>query len=189
MAGEWMNPRKEALYLCRIVRLAGGRAAFSVAECGAREVSTPSKTPKSRLKASNPYPEPIWLLLTHVAPPLRTSALLDAYPLPMESPTWLSSRVDVPLNDTISQVSVRGREMGLDDPFPIEKCSGRVRGAILTEFQVGAPRSARSPASPMRSGLQSPTSARQRWRNCAAWRRPPPTGRAISVRQGCRTVN
>ncbi len=29
--------------------------------------------------------------------------------------------------------------MGLDDPFPIEKCSGRVRGAILTEFQGRCP--------------------------------------------------
>ncbi len=57
----------------------------------------------------------------------------------MESPTWLSSKAGVPLNDTISQVSVRGREMGLDDPFPIEKCSGRVRGAILTEFQGRCP--------------------------------------------------
>ena len=29
--------------------------------------------------------------------------------------------------------------MGLDDPFPIEKCSGRVRGAILAEFQGRCP--------------------------------------------------
>ena len=29
--------------------------------------------------------------------------------------------------------------MGLDDPFPIEKCSGRVRGAILSEFQGRCP--------------------------------------------------
>ena len=29
--------------------------------------------------------------------------------------------------------------MGLDDPFPIEKCSGRVRGAILTEFHGRCP--------------------------------------------------
>jgi hypothetical protein len=29
--------------------------------------------------------------------------------------------------------------MGLDDPFPIEKCSGRVRGAILTEFRGRCP--------------------------------------------------
>src|SRR5918998_1273258 len=33
----------------------------------------------------------------------------------------------------------RTRHMGLDDPFPIEKCSGRVRGAILTEFQGRCP--------------------------------------------------
>jgi hypothetical protein len=39
----------------------------------------------------------------------------------------------------ISLVSARGREMGLDDPFPIEKCSGRVRGAILAEFQGRCP--------------------------------------------------
>lgn len=41
--------------------------------------------------------------------------------------------------DSISLVSVRGGEMGLDDPFPIEKCSGRVRGAILAEFQGRCP--------------------------------------------------
>jgi hypothetical protein len=29
--------------------------------------------------------------------------------------------------------------MGLDDPFPIEKCSGRVRGAILAEFRGRCP--------------------------------------------------
>jgi len=29
--------------------------------------------------------------------------------------------------------------MGLDDPFPIEKCSGRVRGAILAEFNGRCP--------------------------------------------------
>ena len=29
--------------------------------------------------------------------------------------------------------------MGLDDPFPIEKCSSRVRGAILAEFQGRCP--------------------------------------------------
>lgn len=29
--------------------------------------------------------------------------------------------------------------MGLDDPFPIEKCSGRVRGAVLAEFQGRCP--------------------------------------------------
>ncbi len=29
--------------------------------------------------------------------------------------------------------------MGLDDPFPIDKCSGRVRGAILAEFQGRCP--------------------------------------------------
>ena len=29
--------------------------------------------------------------------------------------------------------------MGLDDPFPIEKCSGRVRGAILAEFKGRCP--------------------------------------------------
>lgn len=28
---------------------------------------------------------------------------------------------------------------GLDDPFPIEKCSGRVRGAILAEFNGRCP--------------------------------------------------
>ena len=33
----------------------------------------------------------------------------------------------------------RTRHMGLDDPFPIEKCSGRVRGAILAEFQGRCP--------------------------------------------------
>src|ERR671912_2430977 len=43
------------------------------------------------------------------------------------------------LMDSISLVGVRGREMGLDDPFPIEKCSGRVRGAILAEFQGRCP--------------------------------------------------
>ncbi|WP_114945600.1 hypothetical protein [Microvirga calopogonii] len=41
--------------------------------------------------------------------------------------------------DGISLVGVRGREMGLDDPFPIEKCSGRVRGAILAEFKGRCP--------------------------------------------------
>jgi hypothetical protein len=41
--------------------------------------------------------------------------------------------------DNFSFVGVRGCEMGLDDPFPIEKCSGRVRGAILTEFQGRCP--------------------------------------------------
>jgi hypothetical protein len=29
--------------------------------------------------------------------------------------------------------------MGLDDPFPIDKCSGRVRGAILAEFDGRCP--------------------------------------------------
>ncbi|WP_134499738.1 hypothetical protein [Microvirga pakistanensis] len=29
--------------------------------------------------------------------------------------------------------------MGWDDPFPIEKCSGRVRGAVLAEFQGRCP--------------------------------------------------
>jgi hypothetical protein len=29
--------------------------------------------------------------------------------------------------------------MGLDDPFPLDKCSGRVRGAILAEFQGRCP--------------------------------------------------
>ncbi|MXQ10804.1 hypothetical protein [Microvirga makkahensis] len=29
--------------------------------------------------------------------------------------------------------------MGLDDPFPIEKCSGRVRGAVLAEFHGRCP--------------------------------------------------
>jgi hypothetical protein len=41
--------------------------------------------------------------------------------------------------DGISLVSMRGYGMGLDDPFPIEKCSGRVRGAILAEFQGRCP--------------------------------------------------
>jgi hypothetical protein len=41
--------------------------------------------------------------------------------------------------DSISLVGMRGRGMGLDDPFPIEKCSGRVRGAILAEFQGRCP--------------------------------------------------
>jgi len=41
--------------------------------------------------------------------------------------------------DSASLPGVRGREMGLDDPFPIEKCSGRVRGAILAEFQGRCP--------------------------------------------------
>jgi hypothetical protein len=43
------------------------------------------------------------------------------------------------LMDGISLVSMRGYGMGLDDPFPIEKCSGRVRGAILAEFQGRCP--------------------------------------------------
>jgi len=34
---------------------------------------------------------------------------------------------------------MRGTEMGLDDPFPLEKCSGRVRGAVLAEFQGRCP--------------------------------------------------
>jgi hypothetical protein len=41
--------------------------------------------------------------------------------------------------DNLTLVGVRGCEMGLDDPFPIERCSGRVRGAILTEFQGRCP--------------------------------------------------
>lgn len=43
------------------------------------------------------------------------------------------------LAENASPVSVRGTEMGLDDPFPIEKCSGRVRGAVLAEFQGRCP--------------------------------------------------
>jgi hypothetical protein len=39
----------------------------------------------------------------------------------------------------MSPVEMRGSEMGLDDPFPIEKCSGRVRGAVLAEFQGRCP--------------------------------------------------
>src|SRR3712207_3386504 len=38
-----------------------------------------------------------------------------------------------------SPVGLRGSEMGLDDPFPIDKCSGRVRGAILAEFDGRCP--------------------------------------------------
>jgi len=57
----------------------------------------------------------------------------------MECPTKLSSKAVRALIDGISLVGVRGREMGLDDPFPIEKCSGRVRGAILAEFQGRCP--------------------------------------------------
>jgi hypothetical protein len=38
-----------------------------------------------------------------------------------------------------SPVRMRGNEMGLDDPFPIDKCSGRVRGAVLAEFQGRCP--------------------------------------------------
>jgi hypothetical protein len=38
-----------------------------------------------------------------------------------------------------SPVEMRGNEMGWDDPFPIEKCSGRVRGAVLAEFQGRCP--------------------------------------------------
>src|SRR5690606_6831807 len=38
-----------------------------------------------------------------------------------------------------AQAEKRGIEMGLDDPFPIEKCSGRVRGAVLAEFQGRCP--------------------------------------------------
>ncbi len=41
--------------------------------------------------------------------------------------------------DNLTLVGVRGCEMGLDDPFPIERCSGRVRGAILAEFQGRCP--------------------------------------------------
>jgi hypothetical protein len=52
---------------------------------------------------------------------------------------WLSSKAVEALMDGMSLVSVRGREMGLDDPFPIDKCSGRVRGAILAEFQGRCP--------------------------------------------------
>ena len=29
--------------------------------------------------------------------------------------------------------------MGLDDPFPLDRCSGRVRGAILMEFRGRCP--------------------------------------------------
>lgn len=29
--------------------------------------------------------------------------------------------------------------MGLDDPFPLDRCSGRVRGAILAEFHGRCP--------------------------------------------------
>src|SRR3712207_3908843 len=43
------------------------------------------------------------------------------------------------LMDGIPLVSMRGYGMGLDDPFPIDKCSGRVRGAILAEFQGRCP--------------------------------------------------
>jgi hypothetical protein len=43
------------------------------------------------------------------------------------------------LVDKTSPVSMRGTEMGLDDPFPIDKCSGRVRGAVLAEFQGRCP--------------------------------------------------
>jgi hypothetical protein len=57
----------------------------------------------------------------------------------MEGPTKLSSKAVRALIDGISLIGVRGREMGLDDPFPIEKCSGRVRGAILAEFQGRCP--------------------------------------------------
>src|SRR5215208_6799675 len=57
----------------------------------------------------------------------------------MGCPTTLSSKAVRALIDGISLVGVRGREMGLDDPFPIEKCSGRVRGAILAEFQGRCP--------------------------------------------------
>lgn len=38
-----------------------------------------------------------------------------------------------------SPIGIQGSEMGLDDPFPIEKCSGRVRGAVLAEFQGRCP--------------------------------------------------
>jgi hypothetical protein len=57
----------------------------------------------------------------------------------MECPKKLSSKAVRALIDEISLIGVRGREMGLDDPFPIEKCSGRVRGAILAEFQGRCP--------------------------------------------------
>lgn len=43
------------------------------------------------------------------------------------------------LVDNSSPVGIRGSEMGWDDPFPIEKCSGRVRGAVLAEFQGRCP--------------------------------------------------
>lgn len=43
------------------------------------------------------------------------------------------------LVDNTPSVGTRGNEMGLDDPFPIEKCSGRVRGAVLAEFQGRCP--------------------------------------------------
>jgi hypothetical protein len=49
-----------------------------------------------------------------------------------------SGTVTVLANDTL-QAGTRGNEMGLDDPFPIEKCSGRVRGAVLAEFQGRCP--------------------------------------------------
>src|SRR3712207_2179056 len=41
--------------------------------------------------------------------------------------------------DIATPVGLRGHEMGLDDPFPLDRCSGRVRGAILAEFQGRCP--------------------------------------------------
>jgi hypothetical protein len=43
------------------------------------------------------------------------------------------------VTDSVSMPGIWGRGMGLDDPFPIEKCSGRVRGAILAEFHGRCP--------------------------------------------------
>jgi len=49
------------------------------------------------------------------------------------------SGIDPVLANETSPAGMRGNEMGWDDPFPIEKCSGRVRGAVLAEFQGRCP--------------------------------------------------
>jgi hypothetical protein len=43
------------------------------------------------------------------------------------------------LADIAQPIGLRGNQMGLDDPFPLDRCSGRVRGAILAEFHGRCP--------------------------------------------------
>src|SRR3712207_2335856 len=92
---------------------------------GIRQIGSPAQSGSRRSTRSSPSLADTNLATPNACPyPLKVVCSFHRIIGTHGCVLKLSSKAVRALIDGISLIGVRGREMGLDDPFPIEKCSG-----------------------------------------------------------------